>query len=123
MQLFLIQLITYLDGKDSERLSKYLLLLYNISSLKTLETLKLLQFNKVPVRFSAPAYFLAIPIEGVFRAIKSCEFRRQTISKQSLLLKMPHKSPTKRQVLLYQVAHFILKLYTNKINIIFHDRL
>lgn len=93
----MLGLIDYLDRRDQNWRNRYLLLLDNMSSHKTEETVNLLNYYRVPVRYSAPASFLAIPVEGVFRAIKSCDFRKMVLPEPSPLLNYAHSNPNKRQ--------------------------
>jgi hypothetical protein len=46
----------------------------NYSSHKIPLTIKIIKELAMPVIFSAPASFLAIPIEGVFGALKAVDF-------------------------------------------------
>ncbi len=48
----------------------------NCPSHKTQDTLYLLSVLKIPTIFTAPASYLAVPIEGLFAAIKQKDFER-----------------------------------------------
>ena len=56
-----------------------MLLMDNMSSHKTQKTLNMIEQLQLPVRFTAPASFLAVPVEGVFRCLKLEYFRLQNL--------------------------------------------
>ena len=79
VQLFLLDLATYLDKERPNWRQSHLLLMDNMSSHKTQKTLNMIEQLQLPVRFTAPASFLAVPVEGVFRCLKLEYFRLQNL--------------------------------------------
>jgi len=50
-----------------------------MSSHKTKKTMMLLKYLSAPIFFSAPASFLAIPVEDMFKIIKRIDFRERSL--------------------------------------------
>ena len=51
----------------------------NMSTHKTMQTVRLFKALRMPYLFSAPASFLAIPIESVFKYLKLTDFREMQL--------------------------------------------
>lgn len=73
--------------------------------------------------FSAPASFLALPIEGVFRQIKLVDFRERQLPDSFKVNGNANAALTKKQTLLAQIAHYILTMDTHLVNAIYQERL
>jgi hypothetical protein len=73
--------------------------------------------------YSAPASFLALPIESVFRVIKNTDFRKRGLSPDVQIKNLTHQQLSRKQYLLAQVAHFIFTISQKRMNNIYHERL
>ena len=73
---FFLALGDQIDKHHPDWRETHLLLLDNCPSHKTALTMKTLEQLDVPVIFSGPASFKAIPVEGMFGAIKAIDFAK-----------------------------------------------
>ena len=73
---FFVALADHLDHHFSDWRDTHMLLLDNCPSHKTSLTMNTLERLNMPVLFSAPASFKAIPVEGMFGAIKGIDFSK-----------------------------------------------
>ena len=122
-QHFLIQLIRHLDQHHSQWRSTHLLLLDNMAGHTTDETKAVLNDYNVKHLFSAPASFLAIPIEQVFFDLKITDFMERGLPANIRITTHLGKPPSKREVLLAQVATHFFNLKITQIHKFFCDRL
>jgi hypothetical protein len=60
--------------------------------------------------FSAPASFLALPVESVFKYLKMTDFRERPLPEDVKVKNGPHDKLTKKQYLLSQVANYIMNI-------------
>ena len=82
----------------------------NMASHKTKRTLSIIQQMMAPVLFTAPASFIAVPIEGIFEIIKSFEFCERSLREPTLVREIPADKFTKKQYLLAQLSEHLLNL-------------
>ena len=68
-------LVQKMDKDDKYWKSKFFLLLDNATMHSTQLILKYIKDEKIPVLFTAPASFEAVPVEAMFKYIKS-KFRK-----------------------------------------------
>ena len=69
-----------------------------------------LQNLRYPVLFSAPASFLAIPVEGMFGAINARDFKKVEAPKVAELSKQKIKRLSNMQGLMAKVADYLLSI-------------
>jgi hypothetical protein len=60
--------------------------------------------------FTAPASFLAVPIESVFKHLKMTDFRERQLPEQVKVTNGGHDQLTKKQCLLAQVADYLINI-------------
>ena len=87
-----------------------MILIDNCPSHKTSMTLKTLAKLDVPVLFSAPASFKAIPVEGVFGAIKAVDFSKIPDSDPAPVSTERVKKMTLKQKLMMKVSNYLFTL-------------
>ena len=73
--------------------------------------------------FSAPASFVSMPIESVFKYLKLTDFSLMNLRDDFKVKGIENKDLTKKQLLLCQVSDFLLNNKFQKMNAIFHERL
>jgi hypothetical protein len=94
-----------------------------MSSHKTQQTLNLFQRLGMPYLFSAPASYKAVPVESVFMYLKLTDFRHRQLSQTLTIKDITHDKLSKKQLLISQVADFILNISDTKMKDIFYSRL
>jgi hypothetical protein len=77
----------------------------------------------IPCVFSAPASFLCLPIESVFKYLKLTDFRKRSLDASVVVKGHTHLELTHKQRLLAQVSFFINNLSQRMLNRIFNERL
>ena len=122
VQAFLIGLERYLSKHRPGWRKSHVLLLDNCSSHKTEQTLRVLAYLKMPVIFSAPAYFLAIPIEGLFGALKAIDFSKVPDPDPSVLKLDRIKNFTKKQIVMMKIAEYLFAFSKDSVNSLFKKR-
>jgi hypothetical protein len=75
---FFVSLIAELDAAQPDWRESHVLLLDNCASHKTNLVLSVLDAGGFSVIFSAPASYLAMPVEGIFALIKEREYETFT---------------------------------------------
>ena len=73
--------------------------------------------------FSAPASFVSMPIESVFKYLKLTDFRLMNLRDDFKVKGIEKKDLTKKHLLLCKVSGFLLKIKFQKMNTIFQERL
>ena len=110
VQAFMIGLESHFSSKYPRWRESHVLLLDNCASHKTRDSLAVLEALEIPVIFSAPASFLAIPIEGVFAALKAVDFSKVKDPEPSILKKRRISKLTKKQILMSKVSQYLFSL-------------
>ena len=90
VQLFFYSLTSYLDKTRPNWRDTHVVLLDNMTSHKTHGTRRLFESLKIPYLFSAPASFLTLPIESVFKYIKLTDFREKLLAEDVLIKNIRH---------------------------------
>jgi hypothetical protein len=96
VQLFLFELASYLDKYRPYWRETHVFLLDNMSSHKTLQTRRVFEALEIPYMFSAPASFIAMPVESVFKFIKMNDFREKRLPADFTVRGMQHNDLTKK---------------------------
>ena len=95
----------------------------NCPSLKTPLVRDVLRNLRVPTIFSAPASFLAIPVEAVFGAIKSVDYSTKCFPPlEPGAVRRPTRTTIKWESLL-KVSRYLLNLSPMKVARLFESRL
>lgn len=81
-----------------------MLLLDNCASHKTKKTIETLARLQFPVIFTAPASFLAVPIEGIFGPIKLVDFTKIPNPELSVIPSKKIKKFTHKQNTMIKIA-------------------
>jgi hypothetical protein len=123
IQAFFLGLVTNLDRVRPQWRETHFILLDNMSSHKTSQTLALFEKLRMPYMFSAPASYKSIPVESVFMHLKLTDFRIRTLPTNVLIKGMRHDQLTKKQNLLAQMSDYLLNISDERMKQIFHDRL
>ena len=117
------EIVDHLDKLKLDWRFSHVLMMDNMSSHKTQQTISILQYLQVPICYTAPASFKALPIEGVFAALKGVDFRQREIPEQVMRRDSESSTMTHKQKLLSQVAHYIISLSDRNMNSIYRERL
>ena len=120
---FLIALERQLNEVRPDWRSTHVFLLDNCSIHKTQLARKVLTSLKYHVIYSAPASFLAIPIEGIFGALKAVDFDAIQDPDPSLLKSANISKPSKKQIMMMKIARYLFAFEKNKISKLFSLRL
>ena len=64
----------------------------------------------VPTVYSAPASFLALPVESVFKYLKLTDFRERRLPINLVIMNKQHDDLTHKQYLLAQVASYLISI-------------
>ena len=75
MQLYIAELIAHLDRVRPNWRETHIILLDNMSSHKIQRTKRLFEALEMPCMLTAPASFMATPVESVFKYLKLTDFR------------------------------------------------
>ena len=78
---------------------------------------------KVPHLFTAPASFLALPVESMFKFIKLTDFRERTLSDRLKVTGRSETHLTHKEHLLAQISDFLSSMSPTSITKIYHERL
>ena len=122
VQAFIVGLEEFLTRHNSKWRDSHVLLLDNCASHKTPATLRLLQSLGFPVIFSAPASFLAVPIEGLFAALKATDFNKIADPDPAMLKVKKISKLTKKQNLIIKVAEYLFNITHEMISSIYRER-
>ncbi len=76
----------------------------------------------MPILYSAPASFLAIPVEGVFRQIKLVDFRITKLPADFRVKGTKICTLSKKEDLLAQISCFIIRMSISQLKQIFYMR-
>ena len=123
MACFLEEVVEALDSAKPEWRKDHVLLLDNCAAHKTRVVKQLIGSLRVPTLYSAPASFLAVPVEGVFAALKQVDMAKQ----DDVLLEAAGddniSSLTHKQRIMLKVGRYLLALTPAKMESIFKSRL
>ena len=98
-------------------------MLDNCPSHKTDLVRKMIRKLRIPTIYSAPASFLAIPVEGVFGAIKQKNFLNEPDPDIQTLRELEVRKLTNKQRLIYKISNYLFDLERDKVQNIFFKRL
>ena len=121
--LFLVLLSEELDFNHPEWREDHILLLDNCPSHKTDMVRNVLHNLEFPTVYSAPASFLAIPVEGVFGALKGKNLMNEEDLDQETMIRLKVKKLTNKQCIIAKVSNYLFQLDQDKITKIFVTRL
>ena len=121
--LFLRRLAEQLDFHLPHWRDDHVLLLDNCPSHKTAMVREVLQKLQVPTIYSAPASFLAIPVEGLFGAIKAKNFLNEPDPDVETLRSLGVKKLTNKQRLIIKISNYLFEVAQPKVTRIFVKRL
>ena len=68
---FMSKLVALLDSRIANWRKQYVIVIDNCPAHASAVTAKMLSHMEVPVMFSAPASYAALPVEGVFKIVKA----------------------------------------------------
>ena len=108
MQLYVAELIAHLDRVRPNWRKTHIILLDNMRSHKTQITKRLFEALEVPYMFTAPASFMATPVESVFKYLKLTDFREMRLLQHVRVRGVKHDQLTPNQYLLAQVSDYLL---------------
>ena len=120
---FLVALEIQLTKVRPDWRDTHVFLLDNCSIHKTHLAREILKNLGYPVIFSAPASFLAIPIEGMFGALKAVDFASIPDPEASILEDLDIRHVTKKQALMIKIANYLFKFKKEKVLSLFKQRL
>ena len=117
------ELATKLDNVKPDWRDTHVILLDNMASHKTKNSIKVLENIRAPYLFSAPASYKAMPIESVFKYLKLTDFRQTPMHDALIVKDRTQEQLTHKERHLSRVSHFLLSMSDNKIKKIFYERL
>jgi hypothetical protein len=77
----------------------------------------------MPFMLTAPASFLCLPVESVFKYLKLIDFREIKLRETFVVDGKRHDQLSKKQYLLCQIADYLLNISDPKLKQIFYERL
>lgn len=77
----------------------------------------------MPFMLTAPASFLCLPVESVFKYLKLIDFREIKLSETFVVNGKRLDQLSKKQYLLCQIADYLLNISVPKLKHIFYERL
>ena len=107
---FLVLLSEQLDYHIADWRDTHVLLLDNCPSHKTAAVKEVLHKLQVPTIYSAPASFLAIPVEGLFGAIKGKNFLNEADPDAETLRALGVKKLTNKQRLILKISNYLYNI-------------
>ena len=110
MQLYVAELIAHLDRVRPNWRETHIFLLDNMSSHKTQRTKRLFEALEVPYMFTAPASFMATPVESLFKYLKLTDLRKMRLRQHVRVQGVTHDQLTRNQYLLAQVSDYLLSI-------------
>lgn len=120
---FLEDVVAALDKGKPDWRKDHVLLLDNCAAHKTRLVKQLIASLRVPTLYSAPASFLAVPVEGVFAAMKQLDMTKDDDGLQDAAGDDDIASLTHKQRMIIKVGQYLLALTPEKVDRIFKSRL
>jgi hypothetical protein len=93
-----------------------------ITRRKSMQSRRLFESLRMPYLFTAPASFLAVPIESVFKYLKMTDFRERRLPEHVQVCNGRHEDLTKKQYLLAQVADYLINIAHSTMLSIYRQR-
>ena len=123
MASFLILLAEQLDYYNPNWREDHILLLDNCPSHKTDMVRDVLHQLQFPTVYTAPASFLAIPVEGLFGAMKAKNLIYEADPDDETMKELHVKKLTNKQRIIAKLSNYLFKVTQDKVDQIFHNRL
>ena len=123
VQSFLASVFGHLDTHVRDWRQTHMLMLDNCPSHKTKGTVELLERHRVPTTFTAPASYLAVPAEQIFKKIKCLDLDLHAEPDKDKLGDLNIRKLTVKQTVMLKITNYLFKIGIGEVKDMFAVRL
>ena len=96
-----------LDEHISDWRDKYVVLLDNCPAHTSVAAYSVMAYLQIPILFSAPASYSAIPVEGVFGALKAIDLDQLPEPNTARISTTNSRKPTTKQHIMFHATQYL----------------
>ena len=120
---FMLEMISMLDVEVKDWRERYIVVLDNCPAHASEISMRVLTFLRVPLMFTAPASYAALPVEGIFAGLKALDLEQIEDPSDDILKELNMKKVNLQQKVIFKVAGYLNGLHLHKVERIFASRI